>query len=165
MPGPIAREARKIHSGRASLYVALRPTKLMSGMERQPDTSLPSRGSDILIVDDDPPIRNLVRQIFKRMGFDAREARDGAEAISEIESSIPRLVVLDLMMPRMNGWEVIDRLRADGKMERIPVIVLTAVGSQRTEELPSLGVRAVLGKPFEIHDLINTAKTVLADTE
>lgn len=121
--------------------------------------------SDILIVDDDPPIRNLVRQIFKRMGFDAREARDGVEALAAIDSVSPRLMVLDLMMPRMNGWEVIESLRSQGKMTDIPVIVLTAVGTQRTENLPSLGVRAVLGKPFEIHDLINTARRVLAESE
>ncbi len=63
--------------------------------------------SDVLIVDDDPPIRNLLRQIFRRMGFDAREARDGVEAISHVEEGMPRLIMLDLMMPRMNGWEVL----------------------------------------------------------
>jgi CheY-like chemotaxis protein len=67
-------------------------------------------------------------------------------------------------MPRMNGWEVIDQLREQGQIEKLPVIVLTAVGSQRTENLPNLGVRAVLGKPFEIQDLIATATRVLAET-
>lgn len=129
------------------------------------DSGEPLRASEILIVDDDPPIRNLVRQVFKRIGFEAREARDGAEAVSMIETGLPRMMVLDLMMPRMNGWEVIDVLRETGKMEQIPVIVLTAVGGHRTAELQSMGVRAVLGKPFEIGDLITTAKRVLAETE
>lgn len=118
-------------------------------------------GSDVLIVDDDPPIRNLLRQIFKRIGLEAREARDGVEAISHVEASMPRLIMLDLMMPRMNGWEVLEALRERGMLEQVPVVVLTAVGSQRTENLSSYGVRAVLNKPFEIHDLIATVKTIL----
>lgn len=128
-------------------------------------TNANNAGTYVLIVDDDPPIRNLVRQIFRRMGYEGREARDGSEALAIISEGVPRLMVLDLMMPRMNGWEVIEALRQQNQIDTIPVIVLTAVGSQRTENLPSLGVRAVLGKPFEIQDLINTAQRVLAETE
>lgn len=120
-----------------------------------------ANNSYVLIVDDDPPIRNLVKQVLRRMGHEGREARDGAEALTIIEEALPRLVVLDLMMPRMNGWEVIEALRERQLIEKIPVIVLTAVGSQRTDNLPALGVRAVLGKPFEIIDLMATAKRVL----
>lgn len=128
-----------------------------------PNVDSSKNGEFVLIVDDDPPIRNLVRQIFKRMGYEGREARDGAEALAIISEATPRLMVLDLMMPKMNGWEVIDALREQGKINEIPVIVLTAVGAQRTDNLPSLGVRAILGKPFEIQDLINTAQRVLAE--
>jgi CheY-like chemotaxis protein len=117
--------------------------------------------SDVLIVDDDPPIRHLLRQVFKRIGLEAREARDGVEAISYVEESVPRLIMLDLMMPRMNGWEVLETLQKRGLLERIPVVVLTALGSQRTEGLKAYGVRAVLSKPFEIRDLIATVKSIL----
>jgi len=118
-------------------------------------------GGHVLIVDDDPPIRQLLRQIFKRIGFDAREARDGVEAISHVEESMPKLIMLDLMMPRMNGWEVLETLRQRGLLERVPVVVLTAVGAQRTEGLNAYGVRAILSKPFEIHDLIATVRDIL----
>lgn len=117
--------------------------------------------SDVLIVDDDPPIRNLLRQIFRRIGFDAREARDGVEAIAHVEEGIPKLIMLDLMMPRMNGWQVLEALRQKGLLEHVPVVVLTAVGSTRTEGLSAYGVRAILSKPFEIHELIATVKTIL----
>ena len=122
-------------------------------------------GSFVLIVDDDAPIRNLVKQILKRMGHEGREARDGAEAIAIVDQALPRLMVLDLMMPTMNGWEVIEALRERNLMDRVPVIVLTAVGSGRTGDLPGLGVRAVLGKPFEIHELVATAQRVLDETK
>lgn len=120
-------------------------------------------GPDVLIVDDDPPIRNLLRHIFKRIGFDSREARDGIEAISQVEQAVPKLMMLDLMMPRMNGWEVLEKLRERGLLNQVPVVVLTAVGSQRTDTLRDYGVRAILSKPFEIHDLISTVKTILEE--
>lgn len=120
---------------------------------------------EVLIVDDDPPIRNLLRQIFKRIGFEAREARDGIEAISSVEYALPRLIMLDLMMPRMNGWEVLERLRERGLLEKVPVVVLTAVGAQRTEGLAGFGVRAVLSKPFEISDLITTVRKILDEDQ
>lgn len=129
--------------------------------ESQPLSEAPRPRSEILIVDDDPPIRNLLRQIFKRMGFDAREARDGVEAISCVSEALPRLIMLDLMMPRMNGWEVLQHLRDQGLLDKLPVIVLTAVGTQRTEGLSEFGVRAVLSKPFEISDLISTVQKII----
>jgi CheY-like chemotaxis protein len=137
----------------------LTQTEAVETIESSKDTR------EILIVDDDPPIRNLLRQIFKRIGFDAREARDGVEAISLVESALPRLIMLDLMMPRMNGWEVLERLRASGLLEKVPVVVLTAVGAQRTEGLAGFGVRAVLSKPFEISDLIMTVRKILDESD
>ena len=122
--------------------------------------SAPANGH-VLIVDDDPPIRNLLRQIFKRLGFEAREARDGVEAIAEVEEAMPRLIMLDLMMPRMNGWEVLSTLRERGLLDKVPVVVLTAVGAGRTEGLSEYGVRAILSKPFEIHDLTSTVRSIL----
>ncbi|MGH9457083.1 MAG: response regulator [Thermoanaerobaculia bacterium] len=120
--------------------------------------------ADVLIVDDDPPIRNLLRQVFRRVGLDAREAKDGQEALSLIEERRPRLMMLDLMMPRMNGWQVLEHLKDNDLLESIPVVVLTAVGGHRTEGLKeNFGVRAILGKPFEIHDLITTVKSILEE--
>lgn len=119
---------------------------------------------DILIVDDDPPIRNLLRQVLVRIGFSAREARDGQEAVEIIGSHIPKLMMLDLMMPRMNGWQVLEHLRENGLLERIPVVVLTAVGAHRTDGLSEFGVRAILSKPFEIQDLIRTVNEILDPT-
>ncbi|HEY0789200.1 MAG TPA: response regulator [Thermoanaerobaculia bacterium] len=127
----------------------------------EPERTEAAGQHDILIVDDDPPIRNLLRQVFVRIGFSAREARDGQEAVEIIESAVPRLMMLDLMMPRMNGWQVLEHLRENGLLERIPVVVLTAVGAHRTEGLSEFGVRAILSKPFEIQDLIRTVNEIL----
>lgn len=117
--------------------------------------------SDVLIVDDDPPIRMLLRQVFVRIGLTTREARDGVEALSCIDQAVPALMVLDLMMPRMNGWQVLEQLREQNLLDRVPVVVLTAVGPSRTESLGEFGVRAILNKPFEIQDLVRTVRSIL----
>lgn len=120
----------------------------------------PSYGHHALIVDDDQPIRKLVRHILKRLGIEAVEAANGVEALERIADERPRVVFLDLMMPQMNGWDVLDALERDGLLPSLPVIVLTAVDSSRTEGLPSR-VRAVLTKPFEVEELIRTTTQVL----
>lgn len=134
-------------------------------VEGEPQAAPAALGGDVLIVDDDAPIRNLLRQVLKRIGLPSREARDGVEAIGSIEEALPRLMMLDLMMPRMNGWEVLEQLREKNLLSKVPVVVLTAVGAHRTESLREFGVRAVLNKPFEIQDLIHTVRQILEQPE
>lgn len=122
-----------------------------------------SAGEHALIVDDDQPIRKLVKHILRRIGIDTREAANGLEALEMIDDRSPSVVFLDLMMPQMNGWEVLDALEQKGLLPSLPVIVLTAVDSQRIEGLDGRGVRAILTKPFEVEDLIRTTRTILAD--
>lgn len=121
-------------------------------------------GAEILVVDDDPPIRALVRQIIRRTGHESVEARDGVEAIEQIEHNLPRLIVLDLMMPRMNGWQVLEELRNRGILGRVPVLVLSAVALQRSESLAEYGVSGVLGKPFEVGELVGMLRKILDET-
>ena len=133
----------------------------MSGIESLEGAPRPEALRDVLIVDDDPPIRNLLGQVLRRIGVHVREARDGVEAVDCIEESMPCLMMLDLMMPRMNGWQVLEHLRDNGLLDHVAVVVLTAVGSHRTEGLKEFGVRAVLPKPFEIQDLVKTVQSIL----
>lgn len=114
-----------------------------------------------MIVDDDQPIRNLVRHILRRMGLESREAGNGVEALKMIAEAKPQMVFLDLMMPQMNGWDVLLELQREGLLDDLPVIVLTAVDAQRTEGLAQLGVRAILTKPFEVDDLVRTTQEIL----
>lgn len=121
-------------------------------------------GTEILVVDDDPPIRELVRQIIRRTGHETVEARDGVEALEQIDQSLPRLIVLDLMMPRMNGWEVLEELRSRDILGRVPVLVLSAVATQRADSLAEYGVQGILGKPFEVGELMRMLRKILDET-
>ncbi len=84
----------------------------------------------ILVVDDDVDLIEAISLSLEKEGFNVEKASDGIEAMDSIRAKKPDLVVLDVMMPRMNGYEVCDELKSDPEYEDIPVILLTAVGSK-----------------------------------
>ena len=109
----------------------------------------------ILIVDDDSAIRRLLVVTCSRLGFTCDSAVDGIEALEKMENEPFEVVLLDLMMPKLNGFEVIDRLRP--RTERPKIVVVTAQGEKQTAELRKEPlVEKVITKPFEIDVLCET---------
>lgn len=108
----------------------------------------------ILIVDDDDPIRALLMTVLRRRGFVADCARNGVEALELLAACRYSLVVLDLMMPRMNGYEVLDHVSAMPRASRPPVLVITAGLGLRPFD-PGF-VLGVIQKPFDIELLVAT---------
>jgi DNA-binding response OmpR family regulator len=126
--------------------------------------SVPSQpDSPILVVDDDPKIVALVRMYLERERFAVITAADGRAAIREIEEHAPRLVVLDLMIPELDGYAVIRRVRAMGD---VPILILSARGAvgDRIQGL-SEGADDYLPKPFSPAELVLRVKTILRRTE
>lgn len=115
--------------------------------------------STILIVDDDPHLRELSGVFLQREGFDVSEAANGVEALSFLESCKVDLVILDIMMPQMDGWELCRRLRA---WHDLPVLMLTAKGatSQKLKGF-EVGADDYLVKPFEPLELVARVKALL----
>jgi DNA-binding response OmpR family regulator len=115
--------------------------------------------SKILIVDDDPNIRELIRVFLRDEGFDVSEAGDGLEALTVLESVKADLVILDIMMPNMDGWELCRQLR---EAYEIPILMLTAKGetAQKVKGF-ELGADDYLVKPFEPAELIVRVKALL----
>ena len=115
--------------------------------------------SKILIVDDDAHIRELVKVFLTNEGFDIAEASDGVDALKKLEGLKADLVILDVMMPNMDGWELCRRLR---EVYDIPVLMLTAKGetSQRLKGF-QLGTDDYLVKPFEPLELVARVKALL----
>jgi|YNPNPStandDraft_1061719.scaffolds.fasta_scaffold49527_2 two-component system alkaline phosphatase synthesis response regulator PhoP/two-component system response regulator VicR len=117
----------------------------------------------ILAVDDDKFIVMVIRVNLEFEGYEVVEAYDGVQALEMIESENPDLVVLDIMMPEMNGWDVLSRIRENPKTEDLPVIMLTALAQDRDiEEATLRGADVYLTKPFEPEELILTVKRMLA---
>jgi CheY-like chemotaxis protein len=89
----------------------------------------------VLVVDDDETTGDAIRRLLGRMGYSAQWAPGGPEAIESLQTGLPDLVVLDWMMPGMNGLEVLRRLRADPATQDLPVIIYTALSSPTVAQL------------------------------
>ena len=117
----------------------------------------------ILCVEDEPEMIDLMRLILGRRGFEVKGAAGGVEGLRMIRQELPGLVLLDLMMPDMDGWEVYQQMKADEKTKNIPVIVVTAK-AQSIDKVLGLHIAKVddyIAKPFRPQDLMNSVEKVL----
>jgi DNA-binding response OmpR family regulator len=113
-----------------------------------------SRPATILVVDDTPEILALLETRLRRRGFDVMTAADGDAALAAAQARTPDLVVLDIMMPKRNGWEVARALKRDPATQSTKIVVLTAIGQQINQiTSPLYGADAYLDKPFDFDDL------------
>ena len=115
----------------------------------------------VLIVDDEPNIVVSLEFLMRKAGFETAVARDGDEAIAAVDELEPDLVLLDVMMPKRDGYDVLQHLRSTGRTE-LKVVLLTAKGreSEVTKGL-SLGADAYVTKPFSTSDLVETVARLL----
>jgi CheY-like chemotaxis protein len=114
--------------------------------------------SRVLVADDDQAIRQLVCTIVKREGMEVDCAADGAEAIEMIEQHDHAVILVDLMMPRVDGFGVIDYLRTHPAQYKPVVLVITAYADQTFKEVDPNIVTGVVRKPFEVADLGNLVR-------
>jgi len=115
----------------------------------------------VLVVEDEPAIRSFVAMILEDEGFAVETAVDGREALAKAQRQRPDVIVLDLMMPVMNGWELIAVWQADSATQGIPIIVMSAAFVAPTAH--ALGIDAALPKPFDIERLLMTVKARLRE--
>lgn len=117
-----------------------------------------ARTRRILIVDDESSIRFLLKMVFESAGYEVVEAHHGAAAIDRVKDSRPDLVVTDLMMPVMNGRQLIASLRSDPETASIPIIATSAGLAGLASS--SGAADAVLPKPFDSDELLETARSL-----
>ncbi len=118
----------------------------------------------ILCIEDEPEMIDLIRLILSRKGFEVSGASGGQEGIYKIRSEKPDLILLDLMMPFMDGWEVYQQMKADEATKNIPVIVVTAK-AQSIDKVLGLHIAKVddyIAKPFSPKELIDSVERVFA---
>ncbi|MCC7540166.1 MAG: response regulator [Deltaproteobacteria bacterium] len=126
----------------------------------RPSASRPS--TRVLVADDDVEILGLVTRHLSSRGFEVHEADDGETALAQARKLKPDLVVLDVMMPGMSGWQVCRSIREDSALEDTAVIMLTGIGERLNEMTsPLYGADASLDKPFEFGELDATIDRVL----
>ena len=117
----------------------------------------------ILCIEDEPEMIDLIRLILGRRGFEVEGAGGGKEGLEKVRKTLPNLVLLDLMMPDMDGWEVYQQMKADEKTKNIPVIVVTAK-AQSIDKVLGLHIAKVddyISKPFSPQELLASVEKVL----
>jgi DNA-binding response OmpR family regulator len=117
----------------------------------------------VLVVEDDPDLGDTIVTFLKEEGLDAKLARDGDQAMRLLDQLNPSAMILDLMMPRRDGFSVLRELRADGRIGNLPVIVVTAIfGLSERLYATELGAADYVTKPFELDELLERVRNVLA---
>ncbi len=170
-PVPLA-EPRPRHTPQTLRAVILPPSGLdqfSQAFELLDDTDLPTakfeltrKGSVVLLVDDEDQLRRVMRDLLERQGYTIVEARDGAEALAEIDRAAPDLVILDLNLPGVDGYTVLSQVRSREATRNLPVIVLTAKGDEDNEvRVLELGADDFLTKPFRARALAARLESLL----
>ncbi len=112
------------------------------------------KGGRILIVDDEPMVRDTLGQVLVDEGYLVDTAVDGEDALERVHEARPDAILLDLMMPGMNGRQFLQALRNEPAYEHVPVLIMTAVHGLEVN-LASIGASEVVEKPFQVEDLLN----------
>jgi len=111
--------------------------------------------TSVLVVDDEPQVAWVLRFSLEHEGFRTYTASNGIEALEELQKHHPRVMVLDLMMPEMDGWTVMERLRKLPLHERPRIVIVSALtGPEEKAKATALGADAFVPKPFDVEELI-----------
>ncbi|HEY7197796.1 MAG TPA: response regulator [Gaiellaceae bacterium] len=116
----------------------------------------------ILIVDDDDRLREYLRVNLEMEGYQVREAGSAEEGLAALDEEPPDLILLDVMMPKVDGWEMLQRVRERHGRDSIPVVMFSGkVDEEQAAAAAERGAQAFIGKPFDPHELIASTKQLL----
>ena len=124
---------------------------------------MPDTKPRILIVDDEPDLVAVLRMGLQMEGFDVLEAADGEEGLRRAQQDRPDLMLLDLMLPRMDGYQVCRTLKFDARYKSMPIFILSARPGDRDKRLAiEMGADQFIGKPYDLKDLVGRIRRRLA---
>jgi chemosensory pili system protein ChpA (sensor histidine kinase/response regulator) len=119
----------------------------------------------VMIVDDSLTVRRITSRLLTREGFDVVSAKDGVDALEILQTEAPHVILLDIEMPRMDGFEFTKKIKADAKLAQIPIVMITSRTAEKHRNLAKeLGVELYLGKPFQEDELLAHLREMLALT-
>jgi len=117
----------------------------------------------VMVTDDSVTVRKVTTRLLERSGYEVMTAKDGIDAIAKLEERRPDLMLLDIEMPRMDGFEVASHVRHDSRLKDIPIIMITSrTGEKHRERAFEIGVDRYMGKPFQEGELLETIQELLA---
>ncbi len=115
--------------------------------------------STVLVVDDDESHRTLMADVLGEAGYEVRQARNGREALDLLEQELPDAVLLDLRMPVMSGWGLLEVLRKMPRAASVPILIISAYGFEWEAEL--VGASGYISKPVDLPDLLSTVQRLV----
>lgn len=119
---------------------------------------------DILIVEDEPAILTSLEFILGHAGWTTQSVTDGEAAIKAVQSALPKMVVLDLMLPKINGFEVLKILRNSAATKNLPIMILTAKGQQQDKRTAQeLGASSFVTKPYANTDVVAAVQSLIGE--
>ena len=143
----------------ASSEAQLGSTELLTITEA---ASLDDRTPLAMVVDDSITMRKASGNLLKRHGFDVMTARDGMDGVAQLNEQIPDIILLDVEMPRMDGFEFATLVRNSEHYKHIPIIMITSrTGAKHRDRGMDIGVNAYMGKPYQELELVETMKNLL----
>jgi DNA-binding response OmpR family regulator len=117
----------------------------------------------VLVIDDDPELRALMTTFLTAKGFEVSSAKNGAEGLAQAQADQPDLIALDLIMPGMDGFAVLQQLREDPVFRDVPIMVLSAMTtSDAHNKAIDAGVRTFVAKPFDYREIVFKIRTLIA---
>ncbi|MEO1900683.1 MAG: Hpt domain-containing protein [Alcanivorax sp.] len=119
----------------------------------------------VMVVDDSVTVRKVTGRLLERSGYEVITAKDGIDAIATLEEKTPDALLLDIEMPRMDGFEVATHMRHDDRLKAVPIIMITSrTGEKHRERAFDIGVDCYMGKPFQENELLATLRELLGET-
>ena len=120
----------------------------------------------IMVVDDEPYIARVIKFKLEQEGYTVISANDGVTGLEKIREEKPDMVLLDVMMPGMSGYEVCQKIKGDAELAGIPVVILTAKGQERDREQGfSMGASDYITKPFSPNRLLELVKSIVGEAK
>jgi len=117
-----------------------------------------------LVVDDSITVRRVTQRLLERNGMRVMTAKDGVDALSILEEHLPDVILLDIEMPRMDGYEVAAHVRGDERLKNVPIVMITSrVGEKHRARAIELGVNDYLGKPYQENQLLDAIEPLVAN--
>lgn len=149
---------RALHAHQASLQARMRPQLAPVAEVEQ------ARPTLVMVVDDSVTVRKVTSRLLERNGMNVLTAKDGVDAITQLQEHKPDIMLLDIEMPRMDGFEVATLVRHDAHLKDLPIIMITSrTGEKHRERAMAIGVNEYLGKPYQESQLLETIQQLIKD--
>lgn len=135
-------------------------------LEVDTDDTFEEQVKTVMVVDDSVTVRKVTSRFLEREGYEVLTAKDGADALLQLQDHVPDAMLLDIEMPRMDGFEVAKNVRSSSRLKDIPIIMITSrTGDKHRERALSLGVDKYMGKPYQEDKLLHNIRVVTGDEQ